>query len=480
MFANNRYSGRLHELLRDFSVRLGDIDAIYRRTLAQERAQVQPQWWKRLWTKFWRRYTSDAARAMSYMANLDEPQVIDIASSALGGTLAAHRQFRERQGLKHAAAADAHVPAAGRSRNVPPSQSVSVELQEVVVHGCDPAAGTQLTMASQPRASARRSPAEESAVSASTLASSSNIRAVRTKKIIRALAPERKSNSDATPSVKTSRVEAVGAEDPAKMGGQNVSQDGPIATEDPLIVACLIARGSEGDVKQASRRRAGPNVKIELEEVVHSASRSGQREKEAPAADVAALKLQTSATAVDSTRSNLQLVRGASVEMKPRAHHSIKEDDFKLDKQRYEQVEARTALKQRTAASSAPEESDAHIRSVSSDDAPPMYPPPPFDEDDFKLAKRREEKAAARAALKQRAAAATVLEDSNAHAQRVCSDDAPPMYPPPPFDEDDFKLAKRQEEKAAARAVLNQTFTVATAFGSSRTKNSESTRFNSC
>ena len=234
-------------------------------------------------------------------------------------------------------------------------------------------------------------------------------------------------------------------------------------------------------ITPAPRRRAGPNVKIELEEVVvHSASRSGQREKEVPAADVAALKLQTSATAVDSTRSNLQLVRGANVEMKTRAHHSTKEDDFKLDKQRYEQVAARAALKQRAAASSAPKESDAHIRSVSSDDAPPSYPPPPFDEDDFKLAKRREEKAAARAALKQRAAAATVLEDSNAHAQRVSSDDAPPMYPPPPFDEDDFKLAKRREEKAAARAALKQRAAVATVFGSSRTKNSESTRFNSC
>ena len=160
-------------------------------------------------------------------------------------------------------------------------------------------------------------------------------------------------------------------------------------------------------ITPAPRRRAGPNVRIELEEVVvHSASRSGQREKEVPAADGAALKLQTSATAVDSTRSNLQLVRGANVEMRTRAHHSTKEDDFKLDKQRYEQEAARAALKQRAAASSAPNESDAHIRTVSSDDVPPMYPPPPFDEDDFKLAKRREEKAAARAALKQRAAAA--------------------------------------------------------------------------
>jgi hypothetical protein len=329
-------------MLRDFGARLCDIDAIYRRTLAQERAQVQPEWWKRLWHTFWRRHTSDAARAMNYMATLDEPQVIDIASFALGGTLAAHRQFRERHGLKHAAAADAHnsaAPAAavreccspssnlpqnsasatdneqgsdlqmnisfsplqistenpaqaritsghvpahssspvikpksskhplGRSRNAPPSQTVSVELQEVVVHGCDAAAGTQQTAASQPRgAIARRGPAEESAVSASTIASSSDIRAVKTNKIIRALAPERKGYSDATPSVKSTRVEAVGAEDVATMGGRGLSQDVatmgglglglsqdcPSTKDDPLLIPSLIARGSDGDVKQPS------------------------------------------------------------------------------------------------------------------------------------------------------------------------------------------------------------------------------------
>jgi hypothetical protein len=314
-------------MLRDFGARLCDIDAVYRRALAQERAQVQPEWWKRLWTKFWRRYTSDAARAMNYMATLDEPQVIHIASGALGRTLAAHRQFRERHGLKHAAAADARKPAApaaavrescspsaslppnsasatsdneqgcdlqmnisfsplqistenpaqaritsghvpahssslvtkpksskhtflGRSRNAPPSHSVSVELQEVVVYGFDPAAGTQQTAASQPRASARRGPAEESTVSASTITSLNDIRAVRTNKIIRALAPERKGNSDSTPSVTTSRVEVVCADDPSKMGGQSLSQDCSIATEDPLMIPYLFARCSNGDVKQ--------------------------------------------------------------------------------------------------------------------------------------------------------------------------------------------------------------------------------------
>ena len=111
MLANYRYSGRLHEMLRDFGARLCDVDAIYRRTLAQERAQVQAKWWKRLWSKFWRRYTSDAARAMDYMATLDEAQVIDVASGALGGALVAHKQFRERHGLKRADAADVCKPA---------------------------------------------------------------------------------------------------------------------------------------------------------------------------------------------------------------------------------------------------------------------------------------------------------------------------------------------------------------------------------
>ena len=103
MLANYRYSGRLHELLRDFGARLCDVDAIYRRTLAQERAQVQAKWWKRLWSKFWRRYTADAARAMSFMTTFDENQVIDIATDALGETLDVHQEFRLRHGLAQGA-----------------------------------------------------------------------------------------------------------------------------------------------------------------------------------------------------------------------------------------------------------------------------------------------------------------------------------------------------------------------------------------
>jgi hypothetical protein len=137
-------------MLGDFSARLCDIDLIYRRTLAEEQAQEQPVWWKRLWNKFWRRHTSDAARAMNYMATLDEAQVIDIASRAVGGTSAVHARFRDRHGLKNATR----------------PQALSSQLQEVVIHGPDLDVGALQPTVSQSFASSRRDSAGEGAVSA--------------------------------------------------------------------------------------------------------------------------------------------------------------------------------------------------------------------------------------------------------------------------------------------------------------------------
>jgi hypothetical protein len=94
--------------MKDFSARFSDIDAIYRKVLAKERGQEQPAWWRKLWTKFWRRYTADSARVMNFMTTLDVQQVVDIASSALGEASAAHRKFNEHYGLEHADAEHAH------------------------------------------------------------------------------------------------------------------------------------------------------------------------------------------------------------------------------------------------------------------------------------------------------------------------------------------------------------------------------------
>ena len=102
-----RYNERLHNIVRDFGARFSDIDAIYRRVLNDERLPtMQPKWWKSLWVRFWRRYTTDAGRVMRFMATLDENQVIDIASGALGATSATHREFQTRHGLGHAYAAN--------------------------------------------------------------------------------------------------------------------------------------------------------------------------------------------------------------------------------------------------------------------------------------------------------------------------------------------------------------------------------------
>jgi hypothetical protein len=102
-----RYIDRLHNIVRDFGARFSDIDAIYRRVLNDERLPtMQPKWWKSLWARFWRRYTTDARKVMRFMAALDENQVIDIASGALGASSATHREFQKRHGLGHAYAAN--------------------------------------------------------------------------------------------------------------------------------------------------------------------------------------------------------------------------------------------------------------------------------------------------------------------------------------------------------------------------------------
>jgi hypothetical protein len=95
-------------MLREFGARFADIDAIYRNALAEERQQVPSAWWKRLWTKFWRRHTADSTRVLDFMTTLDEQQVVGIASRALGAASVAHRKFNELHGLEHADAAHAH------------------------------------------------------------------------------------------------------------------------------------------------------------------------------------------------------------------------------------------------------------------------------------------------------------------------------------------------------------------------------------
>lgn len=102
--ANHRYNDRLYGLLRDFGARFSDVDAIHRQAIAAERLRVQPQWWKQLWAKFWSRFASESARILEFMSSLDNNQVINMTSEALGGMLAAHSRFKEQPELNGAAA----------------------------------------------------------------------------------------------------------------------------------------------------------------------------------------------------------------------------------------------------------------------------------------------------------------------------------------------------------------------------------------
>ena len=89
--------GRLYDSLRDFGARFSDIDAIHLQALAAQRAQAKSTWWKRLLPSFFRRFTEDSGGILSFMASLEEHDVIEVTADALGATLPAHCSFEAHQ-----------------------------------------------------------------------------------------------------------------------------------------------------------------------------------------------------------------------------------------------------------------------------------------------------------------------------------------------------------------------------------------------
>ncbi len=104
-----RYIGRLHDLLLDMSSRFSDIDAIHRQALAAQRARVKPKWWARLLPSFCKRFIKDSGDVLSFMASLDDNQVIEVTTEALGGLIPAHRNFLARH-QEHSAVAEGIQP----------------------------------------------------------------------------------------------------------------------------------------------------------------------------------------------------------------------------------------------------------------------------------------------------------------------------------------------------------------------------------
>jgi hypothetical protein len=218
------------------------------------------------------------------MTTLDENQVIDIASRALGGTLEAHRKFKddcnasaplplnptgiscdsspETELHMNVLSSSTHSPSGnhfeskpsqatalelyktapaersglhlaenskGAQRHLPRSklpQEFPIELQEVVVVGPDFETGLPQSAMHQQRVDARFSPADDVTVSSSRVAFLSAARGVRANnKIIGALGVERKGKAGAKALVTCirSQVSAAGVDVPAERTDQGSS-----------------------------------------------------------------------------------------------------------------------------------------------------------------------------------------------------------------------------------------------------------------
>ena len=95
-FTPCRYNNRIYSLLHGFCARFSDINAIRQETVAAVRLAVHP---KVTCYKLWNRFTSESTKALKFMSSMDENQIIDVTSAALGGVLEAHRKFKERHQL---------------------------------------------------------------------------------------------------------------------------------------------------------------------------------------------------------------------------------------------------------------------------------------------------------------------------------------------------------------------------------------------
>ena len=98
----------MYGLLRQFGARFSNIDAICQQTIATARLAVPPKGMSTLFAKLRNRFTSDSAQALKFMSNMDENQIIDVTTAALGGMLDVHRKFKERHQPHDATPSEAH------------------------------------------------------------------------------------------------------------------------------------------------------------------------------------------------------------------------------------------------------------------------------------------------------------------------------------------------------------------------------------
>lgn len=134
-----------------------------------------------------------------------------------------------------------------------PEGDVSVELQEVVIHGSESSAGVLQPVAHLQSAVAPRDLADERAAAVSKPAPSRESRGIRANKIIGALAPDRKGSVGAKLLMTAARrrVETAGADDCAGQGGRDVAEGLAMAEDAVQRNSFPIDQSSDGGAHQA-------------------------------------------------------------------------------------------------------------------------------------------------------------------------------------------------------------------------------------
>jgi hypothetical protein len=471
--------GRLQDSLQDFGARFSDIDAIHQEVLAAESAQAKPRWWKHLLPGFLRGSATDSDRILNFMNTLDENQVIELTSDALGEMLPAHRDFKSQHvssaaaerfqqnvvrkpskihsGSNHDTSASSsnqkypsHLGASVNSKTAVAESRVhtwlesgsrknvtGANLAEIVI---DPPGLSKVKHEMEIRASDHR----RNSAPKHILHAGSSTHAEIVKEVDIASGRNRRANFQAgarswlppdalhTPELRT---HPAARDRNASAVRPQLSRPGNSSAN----AAHLEREITELNADSSSSVRHDRSVLMELEEVVvHSAGSS-----------VAQRHMQRSASGLRGHHARPARTTQMEVNVAGAETAHVAED-------RTKGVEM-----QLTRAISSARNAKVNSRPVTELICPPD-PPPAVDEEGLKFAKQPEENAAARAALKQNSLSATAEfggSGNDSQLRRMSKFVVRPSEandPPPPFDDDDLKLVNRRNEMAAGRAAKKQ------------------------
>ena len=472
--------GRLQDSLQDFGARFSDIDAIHQQLLAAESAQAKPRWWRRMLPGFLRGSATDSDRILNFMNTLDEDQVIELTSDALGEMLPAHRDFKSQ-----------HVPSAAAERfqqNVVRKTSkihldsnhdtsasssnqkfrsrlgASVNLKTASAESRNPTwleSGSRNNVACANLAEIVIDPPGLSEVKHEMQISASDHR--------RNSAPKKISNAGSS-----THAEIVKEVDTVSRRNCRASfQEGarswspPDALHTPELRTHLAARDHNASAVRPQRSRPGNSSAINAAHLERKMTELNANSSSIVRNDRSVL-MELEEVVVHSAGSSIAQRHGQRSASGLRGNHARPAHTTQMavnaaGAETAHAAEDRTkgVEMQLTRAISSARNAKVNSRPVTELMCPPD-PPPAVDEEGLKLAKQPEENAAARAALKQNSLGATAGfggSGNDTQLRRMSKFVVQPSdanEAPPPFDEEDLKLANRRNEMAAARAAKKQ------------------------